>query len=241
MKRAIPVIVILLELLSIKPTFASLLVVKNEGEIVWNVLAEEDNLSLDVPKHSYLEVTKIAQVNPSESSLVVLKRQDGKISLSVDSGDEKKQLDVTNWKEDVIEVEERAEVKKLVIKIVDEKFRLEQNGISAITEFPVTIDSKSARLSIETSGGQTFLSIFPKEAVDSLLRAKFVNKIPDSNIELIEKDKELQYVIAGEKVFDILGLMEYSVPVTTFISASTGEILSIDSPTWFKYIKFLFV
>jgi len=73
------------------------------------------------------------------------------------------------------------------------------------------------------------------------LRAKFVNKIPDSNIELIEKDKELQYVIAGEKVFDILGLMEYSVPVTTFISASTGEILSIDSPTWFKYIKFLFV
>jgi len=118
MKRAIPVIVILLELLSIKPTFASLLVVKNEGEIVWNVLAEEDNLSLDVPKHSYLEVTKIAQVNPSESSLVVLKRQDGKISLSVDSGDEKKQLDVTNWKEDVIEVEERAEVKKLVINFL---------------------------------------------------------------------------------------------------------------------------
>ncbi|OGM61565.1 hypothetical protein A3A52_02870 [Candidatus Woesebacteria bacterium RIFCSPLOWO2_01_FULL_39_14] len=229
--------------LLLSPSFvsASLLVVKNDGEVTWNVLSEEDNLALDIPTHSYLEVKKAAEVAPSPTSVVTLSRQNGKISLLVDSGNERRELDVTNWQEDLLEIEERAETQKLKVGIEGEKFSLEQEGIIALTSFPVTVDSKTANLSVQTSSGQKFLSIFPREAVDALLRTKLVNKIVNPRIEVVEENRQLQYVVAGEKVFNILGLLDYSIPITSYISASTGEILSIDSPTWFKYVKFLFV
>ena len=82
---------------------------------------------------------------------------------------------------------------------------------------------------------------FPLEAVEAVLRTKLITKAVNPKIEIVEKERELQYIISGEKVFNILGIYEYSIPITSYISASTGEILSVDSPTWFKYVKFLFV
>jgi len=210
-------------LLSSSNANASLLVVKKDGEVTWNVLSEEDT-ALGIPTHSYLEVKKAGEVTPSSTSVITLSKKNDKISLFVDSGNEKRELDVTNWQEDLLEIEERAEVQKLKINL--------NEG---------TIDSKSAELSLVTPSGERFVSIFPLEAVEAVLRTKLITKAVNPKIEIVEKERELQYIISGEKVFNILGIYEYSIPITSYISASTGEILSVDSPTWFKYVKFLFV
>jgi len=227
-------------LLSSSNANASLLVVKKNGEVTWNVLSEEDT-ALGIPTHSYLEVKKAGEVTPSSTSVITLSKKNDKISLFVDSGNEKRELDVTNWQEDLLEIEERAEVQKLKINLNEGKFSLEQKGIIAVTDYPLTIDSKSAELSLVTPSGERFVSIFPLEAVEAVLRTKLITKAVNPKIEIVEKERELQYIISGEKVFNILGIYEYSIPITSYISASTGEILSVDSPTWFKYVKFLFV
>jgi hypothetical protein len=37
-----------------------------------------------------------------------------------------------------------------------------------------------------------------------------------------------------------LNLFELDIPVSTSVSALTGEILSVDQPTWLKVLGFMF-
>lgn len=220
---------------------AALLTIDKRGEIVWNVLAQETQITLDIPKQSYIEVRKVGGAEPQENPVVNLAKEDGKISLIVSSGSQTRELDVSGVEKELIEVEERSQVKRIIVGAKDDKFSLEHEGVVALTSFPIQINAKSAKFTITTSKGDTFLSIFPYDAAEMALRTKLLSKVSKDNLEIIEGDGELQYKVSGEKVFKFFNLFEYSIPVAVFISASTGEILSIDSPTIFKYIGLLFV
>lgn len=218
---------------------ATLLTIEPDGEIVWNVLSEE--VALETPKHSYIEVKKVGDEGVNNKSEVLLSKEDGKISLVVSSANETRELNVSSQNQDLIEVEERPEIQKIVIGILDNKFYIEQKGVSAVTDYTVNVDAESANISIQTPTGKRFLSILPRGAVDSLLRTRLVNKLSSKTTEIQEKDGEIQYKIDGIKVFELFNLYSYEIPVTAFVSASTGEVLALDSPTWFKYVGFLFM
>jgi len=241
--KRIAAILILSSLIFVSSTalsYASLIVIDNTGKVVWNVLSEKDGLALDIPRHSSIEVKKAAETTPPSSSVVSLERTDGKVSLLVSSDNETRELDVTGWRNNLVEIEERAEVQKLVIGIRDDKFTLSQKGVSAETTYPVSVDSERAQISLETPSGAKFISVFPIEAVESALRTNLMNRITEPKIEVFEKEQELQYSIQGEKVFSLFKTYDYSIPVTLFVSASTGEVLDLEAPGWFKYISFLF-
>ena len=242
MKRiaAILILASLIFVSSTAPSYASLIVIDNTGEVIWNVLSEEDSLALDIPRHSSIEVKKAAETTPPSSSVVSLERTDGKVSLLVSSDNETRELDVTGWRNNLVEIEERAEVQKLTIGIRDDKFTLSQKGVTAETTYPVSVDSERAQISLETPSGAKFISVFPIEAVESALRTNLMNRITEPKIEVFEKEQELQYSIQGEKVFSFFKTYDYSIPVTLFVSASTGEVLDLEAPGWFKYISFLF-
>lgn len=223
------------------PINASLLVIQGDGKIIWNVLSDESQIALEIPKSSFIEVKKVARNDVLEDSFVSLTKDNEKISLVVRSDNEDRELNLTGQNQDIIEIEERPETQKVVIGLKDSKFSLEQKGIVALTEYPIQVDAKSAKLSVTTESGNKFLSILPYGAVESVLRAKIINRLSDSRVEISESGSELQYKISGEKVFNLFNIFEYAIPVTAFVSASTGEVLLIDSPTVFKYLKFLFV
>jgi len=221
-------------------TYASLLVVEDNGEIIWNVLSEETSVDLGIPRHSYIEVKRAAETQPPQSSVVKLTRENDKVSLVVSSDSETRELDVTNWNETLVEIEERPETQRLTIGMKDNKFKLQQRGISALTDFPVSVDSKKAQLSVQTTTGEKFISIFPYQATEAALRTKIVNRLESTQIEIIEKESKLQYLIHAQKVFNFFDVYEYVIPITTYISASTGEVLGLEGPGWLKYISFLF-
>ena len=76
--------------------------------------------------------------------------------------------------------------------------------------------------------------------MDSVLRSKKINRIGvDNKLNIIENDRELSYEVGGERVINLFNIVEYSVPVTVQVSASTGEILLVDQPTWLKVLGFL--
>jgi hypothetical protein len=230
-------------LVSVPPAKASLLVVDKHGEIIWKVLSSEDSLSLGIPQHEFLEVTKIAaESGTPEKTKISLKKEGEKISLNVGENGEGKDVDVSHWQDDLIEIEERGETQKVRIAVKDGKLRIIQNGFTAVTDFSINIDPETNEFSVLTPSGADFLSVLPFGAAESVLRAKVISKFSDDpEAELVESEgRELVYAMNGEKVINILNLLEYSIPVKTQVSALTGEIVLIEQPVWLNIFGFLF-
>lgn len=233
-------VLLLLFFLSATSVKASLVTIDEEGRVIINVLSAEESIELEIPRSEYLEIKDIAAVTPDPDAKITLAKADGKVKLNVSTSSGDKSLDVTNYKEEIVEIEERPEVERLVIGVSEGKFTIEQRGVVAETDFDINIDPASAGLTLETPSGFSYLSIFPRQAVNSVLRSKIINRIGgDSTLKIIETDSELSYEVAGDKVINLFNLIEYPVPVKVRVSASTGEILSIDQPTWLRIIRFL--
>ena len=223
--------------------YASLVTIDPQGGIVFNVLSVEDTIELEIPRRDYLEVKDIADETPDPNAKISLLKEDGKIKLQVSTESGDKSLDVTHYKDEVIEILERPESERLTIGVSDGKFIIEQRGVVAETEFAINIDPQTTGLTLETPSGLRFLSILPREATEAVLRSKFINRIgAEQRIYLEEEEgQDLAYLISGDKVINLFNIFEYSTPVKAKVSASTGEILSVEQPTWLKIIGFLFV
>lgn len=224
------------------PALASLIRVDKDGGVVIKVLSFEDSIELEVPKNEHLEVKDVVDQATDPTAKISLFRENGRVKLNISGSSGDRSLDVTNYSEEVIEIEERPEVEKLLIGISGGKFTIEQKGVVAETELAIIIDPQTAGLTLETPSGFKYLSILPRQAVDSVLRSKYINRIAsEKRLILSEEEKQLAYIIEGEKVINLFNVFEYSTPVSIRVSASTGEILSVEQPTWLKVIGFLFV
>lgn len=217
---------------------AQLLVVRKDGEVVWKVLSSESETVLPIPRASRIEIKDLPSAGTAEPRITLSKKGE-KISMLVDEGVYEKELDISQWKDKVVELEERAEIQKLTIELLDDRFAIRQRGVVALTDYPINIDPKRAELSVETESGVRIVSILPFQAAESLLRAKLVTNIRE-RMELLEKERELTYKIGGVKIINLFNLYRFPVNIEAEVSASTGEILSYDSPIWYKVIGFLF-
>ncbi|MEJ2441553.1 MAG: hypothetical protein P8Y06_01370 [Patescibacteria group bacterium] len=219
----------------------TILTINNEGEVIWNVLSSSDSISLKMPEREDIDITGIAVGETGENSKITLAKEGENINLNIASDEGNKTLNVTNWQDDLIEIEERGEAKKLAIRVNDGGFSLEQEGMVVNTNYPINIDPKKNEISVETPSGTRFLSILPIEAAEAILRAKVMTQLTSEQSSLVEGEKgELVYEMNGEKVLNLFNLVDYPVEVKTKVSALTGEIVSIDQPTWLKIISFLF-
>ena len=219
-------------------TSASLITIDGEGQVILKVLSSEDQLALSIPERNEIEVREIATNTKASDSSISLSKKDGKMFLKV--GD--KELDVTTWDEGLIEIEERGDVKKIEIAVEGEDFVVKQGGVSAKTSYPINIEPEENKLSVETASGEIYLSVYPNEAAESALRSKYITRLPDRQIGMTEKETGiLTYEVDGEREIDMLKFVDYAVPVTVHISASTGEIVSIDQPTWLRIFGFLLI
>jgi len=217
-----------------------LIVLEPSGEIQLNVLAAEDDISFVAPSSGDVEIDRIATGNVSDASVVKLSSDSGKVSLDIYGENGIKTLNVTDYKENILEVMERPDVQRLEIGLRDDKFQITNNGIIALTSLPITVDSKSAELTIKTDDGDRNLDIFPSEAVQTALRTKFLSKVNAGGVEIVSTDNELQYKISGEKTLNLLNVYDYSIPISSYISASSGEVLKVDAPGWLRFINFIF-
>lgn len=219
---------------------AKLLTIKGDGEVVWSVLSSGTDVNLEIPKASYIEVKEAAKVKPAKDAKILLQKDGEKISMVVNAEEYEKELDVTNWEDSVIEIEERPEMQQVVINVVDGRFAIEQKGVVAFTEYPINIDSKTAKLSVTTESGDRLVSVLPYNAVETLVRTRIITRITDAGVDLVEEERELTYKVNGEKLLNLFDIYEHPVQMGIAVSASTGEIVDIEAPVWYKAISFLF-
>ena len=241
MKYGLPVILCLVFFAFMpKIALASVVSVDKNGNIVWNVLSAED--SLGVVKPQTLTVTSVSLANTAGSSAEIsLSRLDGRVSLDVKDNGQNKSLDVSGLTGDVIDIEARPQVQSLKIGLLEDKFSLIQGDVIATTVFPISVDPKTASLSVLTDSGNRYILIFPRDAFSDAVRAKIISKLGQNGVSLLENAKgELNYHLSGVKTINIFNLATYDVPTTADISATTGEVLKIDQPVWYRLLSFLF-
>jgi hypothetical protein len=224
---------LLVFLFSARETHAALLTIDKSGKIIWNVLSYESSLS--VPKNN-LEVKSVTD-NQETNKLISLNMEGEKVSLKVG---EENELDVTNVPGDLVEIEERNDVKKIEIGVIENKFSIKEGGIVALSSYPINIDPVESRLSLLTPSGKKYLAIFPHEAVQIALRSKYVSKVEGDSFNINEEGKDISYLISGQKIINLFNVFKLGIPVTANVSASSGEILSVNQPIWLKFIGFMF-
>lgn len=240
MKRSLLLFLLVLPFLFPREANATLIVIDKKGEVIWNVLASE--ATLGVPKASQIVVTNLAGSSSSGSSLVSLLRDGDKFTLSVKEGSEERSLDVTAVGGEIIEIEERPKARRVKIGVLGERFLIEEEGTLALTDYPIKIDPARAELSVVTASGSRILPFLPKEALEVAIRARTISTLKEGGMmELSEGGGgDLAYEIPGQKTINIVNLFKFQVPVTTSISALTGEVLFVDQPAWLRVFGFLF-
>ena len=237
------VLILISLLFSVKRVYATLVFINKQGELIVKVLSSEDTLELSIPRRDYLAVKEITQDTSDPEAQINLYKKDGKIELNISGKTGDESLDITNYQDEVIELEERAEIEKVTIELENDKFLIKQRSVVASTDYEININPKTAGISLKTPTGLKYLSILPRQAAETVLKSKLINKIDiKTRIPLNEEGgRELAYEVKGEKVINLLNIFNYSVPVSAKISAANGEVLQVQQPTWLKVFGFLFV
>lgn len=228
--------------ISALPVKASLLTVKKDGSLVFNVLSAEDSASLSIPQSESLKVKEIASTEPINMNGKISLGKDGEnFTMNVATSQGEKALDVTNFKGDLVEIEERPTVRSIKVGLSDGQFFLKEGEVTATTLFPINIDPAIAEISVTTDSGVHYLAIFPKEAIDIALKARVLSATANENIQILEENKgTLTYEIKGEKTLNLFNLFKYNIPVSISVSPLTGEIVNIDQPVWLKIVSYFF-
>ena len=220
---------------------ASFLVVESDGAVQINVLGTQ-SMELDVPQNESLSVrSDISAIQ--KDSLVLLTKRDSDIFVSLENEKGTKEYDVSSIEGSIVEIEERPEVTKLLISAHDNIFSIEEAGLVAQTEYEIVIDTKKARVLLDTPSGTRFLSLSPREATQTILRANTVTSFDTKKgVWIVENEThDLTYKVEGEKDIPLFNVYTYKVPVTVYISALTGAVTRVEEPQWYTFTKFLFV
>jgi hypothetical protein len=224
---------------SFSPVFAAIVTVNPQGQVVWQVLGDETNLAVPAPQQ--IQVKTVAQATtPSPNSQISLTNTDGKITLNVQNGSNDQNIDVTNIKDNIIELQARPNTNDITISNTAGQFTIQENGVKAQTSFPITVDPAKNELSVTTPSGNRLLSVLPYEAVLGLIRAKTIDNTPNT-ISINENSKgELQYEIKGTRKINLFNVATITADVSSNVSASNGEVLNVTEPQWLKFFGFLF-
>lgn len=205
---------------------AALVTVSEKGLLRLNVLGAST---------SEFNVRKVAQINDitPQADITLQKTPDG-TQLIVENGSDIRELDLTGFNRDIIEIEAKEAPKKIIILNSEEGFVIKQNSEEVKTVFPIYVSSKSKEISVQTPSGIRYLLVFPSDALSSLIRSNELSE--ETNIELIETEKgDLSYKVLGIKNVNLFDIFYLDVNIEAYVSATTGQITKIDKPLWYRF------
>lgn len=212
---------------------AALLTLTNKGELYWNVLGLTDEI-----EKSALEIKKIADnINPKKIESIALVNESGKIIVRL--GDEGDLVDVTDYTDEIVEIEQTDSPSKVLIEATPSGFAIKQRGVTAETSFPIKINSSENKLTIETPTGTKLLSTLPYEAVRLLTNSNLVSEVPNGEVTIVEKEQgEINYEINGKKYITLFKVLSFEVPIKAEVSATSGNVVNLDQPVWYAVIGY---
>lgn len=225
--------------------------IKDDGRVEYQYESEDgDNKSKVKIK------TNVTTSPTTLSRLRELRLQSDNGRIRVESEDDQGQVGVDSETE--IEVEEGQNKSKVKIKSeANNQFRIEKDGTSALSRFPLTINLDTNGLIVNTASGQKIVTVLPDEAVKNLLRLNIVDTVEtdatttqpsvdvlpteptsgvnsvdeslDTNesIEIEEEDGNLVYKIKGRSRQKLLGFYPVEIEKEATVDTITGEVVQV--------------
>jgi hypothetical protein len=220
--------------------YAQLVTITPEGVVESKVLAETDSVELEIPQ-SEIDIKKVADVRFAKDASVQITRTEGKISLTIESEKGKQEMALEDWKDNLVEVEERPQTQRVFIGVYDDRFGLEHRGVVALTDYTLKVDAKTARITASTGSGERYIAVMPYSAVQTLIRSGVINNLSaDNKIDLVEVDNNLVYSVQGERGINFFNIYYHTVSVEGLVSALNGQVIEVKQPKWLRILGFLF-
>ena len=162
-----------------------------------------------------------------------LENEDGKLKIKIkqENGNE---VEIENDSlDDINEILEEEDIH--IATTSGHGFRIRRGQFEAGTRFPLSINPQTNQLTVTTPAGEKNVAVLPDQAVENLLRLKFIDIVAtdsatgtSENISLGLLNDEPTFQIKGLDNQKLLGFLPVSIQKTSFVSAESGEVLKID-------------
>lgn len=131
------------------------LVTVEGGGVYWSVLGVESDFVEVAESKVAVKFKKLARAAGEEISKasVDLTKTGDQIKLRVDLDDERREADVAGFTDEIIEVVKRGDLESLRVLANGDSFVLVHKGVSALTNFGVSVDGTSSKVTLATTGG----------------------------------------------------------------------------------------
>lgn len=134
--------------------------------------------------------------------------------------------------------------RKLKIKVEKGKLKLESESGKTNTNFPLSIDSTTNTLRIETPSGNVNLVVLPQKAIDNLKEKAGISEVVTSDLETTEnlklKGEGAVYKVKAKKNLKFLGLLDVPGEFEYEVGTQTGDIIEGQKPWFVNIAGFLF-
>lgn len=113
-----------------------------------------------------------------------------------------------------------------------EHFKFTANGVTALTQLPISIDEETSSLVVTTPAGERIVTVLPDEALQILRNSLLVNSV--EKIQLVQNGEKLTFKVNGKKQGKLFGFIPVSAEVESEVDAETGEALTTTQPIWLR-------
>ncbi|MDO8497732.1 MAG: hypothetical protein Q7S61_04270 [bacterium] len=172
--------------------------------------------------------------------------ENGKLKINAENkqGDEVK---VSNEKLEKLRENAENELEKEDVKIATREGELSvtKNKITAMSQFPLSIDPITRTLQVTTPAGVKLVTILPDQALQKMLDLGVLSKVNSTETGTGEKIKidvrngEVVYKISGKKEHKLLGFIPIKTTKEIVISSETGTPLTQEQSLLSSFIDFL--
>ncbi len=120
---------------------------------------------------------------------------------------------------------------------------IRKGQFEAETHFPVSINPTTNQLTVTTPAGVKTVAVLPDEAVNNLLKQKYIDSVASSSantgIVLGLLNNEPAFQIQGVDNRNLFGLFPISVDKTSYVSAQNGQVLKVNQTFLSQLLSFL--
>lgn len=236
-KLIIPVCIYIFLTTNVSLTHASsLFVVGSDGSVRKNVLGDSIDLSGAVEKVS----RKVATAAIDGVKEIALEEIENKTHVKIESVNDSEEQVLGDHLIDILTIEGDLPSEKIAVQKETNGFSISQGGVTAFTNLAIHIIPETQKVLVESTQGSVEVFVLPAKVLQIVARANIINVFPESGaISLEEHDKDIQYVIKGEKAVTLFHVTRVVVPVETKVSAQTGLVIEINQPQWLNVLGFL--
>ncbi len=116
-----------------------------------------------------------------------------------------------------------------------EHFKFTANGVTALTQLPISINEETSSLVVTTPAGEKIVTILPDEALQILRNSLLISSV--EKIQLVQNGENITFKVNGKKQGKLFGFIPVSADVESEVNAETGEALTVSQPIWFRLLS----